>query len=466
MSTQAIGSGEPVGVPFNVTGLASGLNTNEIIAAMMSIERQPVVHMTGQQTTLQAQQQQLQSLQSNLQQLAFSAADLASPALFSTAQAVTSSNPAQVGATVTTGAGVGGYQVNITQLANSAQRTFTFQSPTSEDTLTIDGHALTVSAGATIQDLVNSINYNSQATVYAAALNGETVVLSDRATGATGPGFIAVSDPGATLTEQAGLAKEGQNAQYTVDGRAASSSSNTVTNAIAGVTLSLNALTTATGPVTVDVQAPAPNATKISSQVQSFVNLYNSTIGAIQTQLATKQPSNPQTASELGTGTLFGDSDLSNLLNRTRQAIYTPLAGLPAEMSSLANIGISTGTPSGTSPFSHAAVEGHLTIDSATLTAAIQQNPSGVEQLLQKWSASFQSIVNVEAEPGGTLQTRINGDGSRIAYLGNQIAAMNESLVQRQEALQAQYAQLEAVISANKSQSAWLTAQSTATVLG
>ena len=73
------------------------------------------------------------------------------------------------------------------------------------------------------QTLANTINADSKATVYAAAVNGETLVLSTRETGATGAGFIQVSDPGGTLVEQAALAKEGRNAEYKLDGVAASS---------------------------------------------------------------------------------------------------------------------------------------------------------------------------------------------------------------------------------------------------
>jgi flagellar hook-associated protein 2 len=455
VSTQAIGGTGAI----NVTGLASGLNTNEIINALLSVERRPVAQLSNEQSKLQAQQTQLRQTQSSLQQLTFSAADLASPALFETAQTVSSSDPNQVTATTSTGAGVGGYQVNVTQLANSAQRTFTFASPASEDTLTIDGHELTVKAGTSIQSLANTINSTSGMTVYAAALDGETLVLSNRATGNTGEGFIGVSDPGGTLTEKAGTAKQGRDAEYTVDGVAGASSTNTVTNAIAGVTLSLNALTTVSGPVTINVAAPAPNASSIGAQVQSFVKLYNSTIGSIETQLNTKPPANPQSAGELGSGTLFGDSDLSGLLNAMRQQLYTPVEGLPAGMSALTDIGISTGAASGSATPSAGSLAGELTLDSEKLTKAIQTDPEGVQKLLAGWAQGFQKLVNVDAEPGGTLETRINGDATQVVNLTAQITTMNEMLAVRERSLKAQFAAMEAIISRNQSQSSWLTGQ-------
>lgn len=458
MSTQSIGGTGSV----NITGLASGLDTNEIINALLSVERRPVAQMSNQQTTLQAQQNQLRQIQGNLQQLAFSAADLALPSLFETSQTVSSSNPSQITATTTSGAGVGGYQVNVTQLANSAQRTFAFSSPASADTITIDGHEVSVAAGASIQSVVNTINAAGGMTVYAAALDEQTIVLSSRATGDTGEGFIQVADEGGTLSEKAGLAKQGRNAEYTVDGVPGSSSKNTVTNAIAGVTLNLNALTTVSGPVTVNVAAPAPSASSIVSQVQSFVTLYNSTIGSIQTQLSTKPPSNPQSAGELGAGTLFGDSDLSGLLNGMRQKLYTPVSGLPAGMASLADIGISTGSASGSAIPSPNALAGELKIDSDKLTKAIESDPEGVQKLLQGWASDFEKLVNIDAEPGGTLDVRIDSDSTRIARLGDNIESMNEMLLLREKSLKAQFAAMESVISKNQSRGAWLAGQITA----
>lgn len=463
MSTQSVSglSGSPT-APINLTGLSSGLNTTEIINALMNVERAPVTQLSNEQTKLQAEQTQLRTAQSSLQQLAFSAAELSSPTLFATSQTVTSSDTNQITALSTDGAGVGGYQVNVTQLANSAQRTFTFASPAAADTITIDGQEIAVKAGATAQELANAINSDSKATVYAAAVEGGRIVLSDRATGNTGEGFIAVTDPGATLTEVAGTAKQGKDAEYSVDGVDGTSTTNTVTNAIAGVTLKLSALTTTSGPVTIEVEAPEPSVSAITGQIESFVKLYNSTIGQIHNLTSTKPPEDPQTASELGTGALFGDSELVELTNTMRQAIYTPVAGLPEGMASLADIGVSTGAASGSATPSQSSLEGELTINKTELAKAIQTNPAGVEKMLQAWGQSFQQTVDVSAEPGGTLETRVTGEGSRITELGEQISTMNEMLAVRQKALQEEYIAMEKVVQDNKSQSAWLTGQLTA----
>ncbi len=452
-------SSSTAGAPISFNGLSSGLNTGEIISALLGVERAPITHLTDEQVTLEGQRTQLQSIQSSLTQLTFDAQELGSPTLFNTSQAVSSSEPTRIAATATAGAAVGGYEVNVTQLANSGQRTFTFKSPAAAETVTIDGKEIEVAAGATIEDVVKAINSDSTATVYAAAIGKETVVLSTRETGATGAGFIALADPGGTLVEQAGLAKEGQNAEYTVDGVAGSSASNKLTGAIPGVTLELKALTTTTGPVTVDVQPPGPSVSSIVTQVQAFVTLYNSTVATINKQLTTKPPTSPQSAAELQTGTLFGDFELGNLLNGMRQSIYEPGKELPAEMSSLANIGISTGAPTGHTAPSQTTLEGQLTVNTAQLESAIQANPAGVEKMLQSFSKGFEGLLNANAGPGGSMEARLTGDTAQTSELSARITNMNEMLAIRQKTLESEFAAMEKVMAQSQSQSAWLNAQ-------
>ena len=77
--------------------------------------------------------------------------------------------------------------------------------------------------------MVSAINSDTRATVYAAATDSGTLVLSSRATGDTGTGFIALTDGTGSLTEDAAKAKQGRDAHFTVDGVAGSASTNDVT---------------------------------------------------------------------------------------------------------------------------------------------------------------------------------------------------------------------------------------------
>jgi flagellar hook-associated protein 2 len=456
MTASSLGVNSAGSAPITITGLASGLETTKIIAALMGAEREPVTHLSNEEAKLQAEQSALQSIQSNLQTLSSSASEFSLPSLYESSQSVTSNEPARVSAATTSGAGVGGYEVEVTQLANSAQRTFAFASPAGEQALTIDGQEFTLKAGENAKELASAINNNGKATVFAAVLEGETIVLSNRATGSTGGEFIKVT--GAALTEKAGTEKEGKDAEFKVDGVAGTSSSNTVTNAIAGVTLTLGGLTPS-GPVTIDVQAPGANVSAVEAQVESFVKTYNATVEAIQGQLATKPIAKPESSGEYSVGILFGDVELTSALDTVRVAMYEPIAGLESAMSSPEDIGISTGAPTGGGVSSQASLEGLLTVDPSKLAEAIKANPAGVQKMLEQWSQSLQSTINNVAAPGGALEARANGDGAQISQLTTQINTMNELLAHREKSLQATYAALESVISRNSTQSAWLTQQ-------
>jgi flagellar hook-associated protein 2 len=442
---------------LQITGLASGLNTDQIINELMQVQEQPLTALQSQQSGVKAQVTQLTSIQTALQKVASDAQALMDPSLFHTSQAVTSSDSTRVSAASSTGAGVGGYQVSVSQLANSAQRTYTYASPTAGGTVTIDGHDTTVTAGESITDFVNSVNNDSSATVYAAATDSGTVVFSNRQTGDTGSNYIDMTANGGALTEQTSKAREGQDAIYSVDGGASqTSSSNTVTGAIAGVTLTLSGVTTTSGPVTVNVAAPAASSSNIATAMQQFITDYNSAISTVQTQLAQTPSSSDPTQ-----GTLYGDPQLQDLLSSMRSAMYQTITGSATGtgMQSLLDIGVSTGATTGTGSISQSAVSGNLALNSSTLASALQSNPQGFQQVMEGWADSFSLLVNDASGAGGTIDNRIQGDDTQVSDMSSRITDMQAALTDKQNALVTQFAQLEATLSSNQSTSSWLTSQ-------
>jgi flagellar hook-associated protein 2 len=448
---------------INIGGLATGLDTNTIIDQMMTAESIPLNTLRTQQTIEQYRQRLLQGFQSQMQSLSTALQALHSTALFTQTQGVTSSDATKITASTTTGAGVGSYQVAVSQLANSAQRTFGYTPPASDGTITIDGHGTAVRAGESIQDIVNSINSDSNATVYAAATDSGTVVLSSRRTGDTGTGFIAVADTTGTLSEVAAKARQGRDAIYSIDGVGGSSRTNTFTDGIAGVSLSLQGVTTTSGPVTVSVSAPGADAAAITKALQGFVNAYNSTVDAIRARLTERSVPNATTTSDREQGVLFGDPDLTGMLNDMRQAIYSPLAGLPAGIDGLAALGISTGAASTTS--SQSSLDGDLTLDTAKLQQALTTNPTGVRDLLAGnatvtgWGATFQTLVDGASQSNGLLATSITSSNSRIKAMQSQIDSMNTRLTTYETALRAQFTALELSVQQSQSTGTWLTSQ-------
>lgn len=441
--------------PINITGLGSGIETSAIIKALIDAEKVPITHLGVQEEKIEAQQEELHTLQSSLQALSLAAEEFSTPALFESTQKAVSSEPLRVAATVTSGAAVGGYEVEVTQLASSAQRTFSFASPAAEETVTVDGREYTLAAGAGAKELAAKINGDGSSGVYAAVLNSETIVLSNRQTGTTEGKFIEVA--GAALTEKAGTAKEGRDAEFTINGEAGKSASNTLTEAIPGVTLTLGGVTTTVGAVTVDVQPPGPSAAAIEEKLQSFVKLYNKTIEEVGKQVSTKPIQGASTAKEYAVGSLFGDNELEQLLTSMRSTMYESVSGLPSAMSSPFEIGLGTGLESGTP--SQASIEGQIKLESGKLQSAVAEDPEAVQKLLEGWSKKLATAIDSVAGPGGPISSRIESDESQLTTLRKQVTTMNEALAEREKSLVQTYAALEAAMAKNSAQMSWLTQQ-------
>jgi flagellar hook-associated protein 2 len=440
---------------ISIPGIASGLNTAAIVSEIMSLDSQPMVQLELEESGVEEKSTQLGNVQSALQTVSTDAQNLSGPGLFDTTEAVNSSDPTTITATAVTGAAVGGYQVAVTALATSAQRSYNFTSPSSADTMTIDGQSITIAAGATMNDVINQINGSSNLDVYAASTGSGTLVLSNRTTGDTGSGFIAVSDPGAALSE-IGSGIEGQNAAFSVNGVNGSSESNTVENAIPGVTLTLGGVTSTSSPVTVTVSPPAADTSSIEAAINTFVSDYNTAVNGIETQLTQTPVSFAQNSTDAEQGSLYSDPDLTDLLNNMRQMMYAPGSGLPTGMAALSDIGVSTGAPTGDAAPTASSLAGDLTVDSATLANAIETNPSGVQAVLASFSQSFQALVNTESSPGGVIAQRISDNADETTEMSMQITTMQNALAAQQTQLQDEFTNLETNISQSQSQESQL----------
>lgn len=461
---------------MSISGLASGLDTSSLLQQMMAIEKRPRVLLDTKQSLIETRQSLLKEFQTKLRSLQLAAADLRSVALYAQTQAVDSGDPTKLTATSTSGAGVGGYQIEVSQLANAAQRTYDYRSPAADGSITIDGRATAIRAGMTAQEVATAINSDRDAAVYAAATGAGTIVFSSRATGDTGAGFISVSDGTGAFTEVAGRARQGRDALFTVDGVAQTSRTNVVGDALAGVTLTLRGVTTASGPITVSVGAPGADTDAITRKVQAFVDAYNSTVELIRGKLDEKAVPDPRsqqdirngvpdprTRVEKTAGSLFGDRALNDLLTNLRQSVYTPVAGMPAGMDSLASLGISTGAVSATT--SKDTLAGKLTVDVDKLTRALTADPSGVRNLLQGvngsggWARGFEDVIDRATKSDGMLGTRITGADDELKNLKSQMDLMDVRLALRERSLQTQFTALEVAMAKSQSQSAWLTGQ-------
>jgi flagellar hook-associated protein 2 len=124
---------------FNISGLASGLDTNSIVDQLMAIERVPETRIKNRQAAENARQQALRDIQTRLQTLQDAADGLQDVGAWANTQSVTVSDSTKLTASYVSGAGPGGYQVSVTQMARASQHWFTYTPPSGADTITIGG---------------------------------------------------------------------------------------------------------------------------------------------------------------------------------------------------------------------------------------------------------------------------------------------------------------------------------------
>jgi flagellar hook-associated protein 2 len=433
-------------------GLASGINTDELIEAELAVDEEPMTNIEDEIKGLETEDSTLGTIQDDLQTVAQDALKLSDVTLFAQSQTVSSTNSGLVSAkpTGSLGAVIGSSTVAVTQLASAASRTYAYTSPSSATTVTIDGKSLAISAGESASTIASAINQSGSYDVYATTAtdsSGNTeLVLSSRSTGEQSGSYIDVEGASGVLTENTALASAGQDAEYSINGGATeSSASDTISGALPGITLTLSGVTGST-PVTIDTSNPAPDATTIVSEVEQFVSDYNSALEAIESDIDTA-PASESDSSDYNpnSGSLFGDDELEDLLSDMRESLSETYGTGSSLYTSLAAIGISTGTSTGS--MSSSSVDGELTIDTDTLTDAIESNPSDVKSLLQTWSTSFQSVVNNAASSTtGALATRVSGNGELISSLQDQYDSMQTLYTQEEKTMEAEWADTEAAL--------------------
>jgi flagellar hook-associated protein 2 len=431
--------------PITITGLGTTLDTESIIENLMKVERLPVVRLEQKQGQVKARETALQGILNKLNEVGSALQALRSPTLWADTQTATSSSTALT-AELAGGAGPGGYQVEVTQLARAAQRTYEFTPSEAASQLTVGGQTIELKAGATLADAVSAINSNHETGVSAVAVGGK-LVLSARTTGAAS----TVTAAGAGLTEEAARARAGQDTLYSIDGVAGSSSSNVIEGAIPGVTLTASALTG--GPATIAVSEPAPETRAIATKIKAFVSAYNSAVELIEAKVAEESVREPKTQEEANKGVLFGDGSLNNLLAGMRQTLSE---------SGLGELGVTTGAPSAAVTSTSASVRGLLTFEESKLTALLKEDPAGVKEAISGTNGfvtDLEPLVEAATKPGGGISERISAATKEAAQLRERMTKLQERLTVREERLHAQFSAMEVALAKSKSESEWLAGQ-------
>jgi flagellar hook-associated protein 2 len=434
---------------IQITGLASGLDTETIISQLMSIESQGRTRVARQQVTIQARQDALRSVDTKLTNLKLATTDLRSSLLWTATQTATSSNDTVLSTRMTGAAAPGAATINVQNLASAEQHTIAGDAVTGTITISAGGGTPeSYGSYTSIDDLVSQINAKDDGSVYAVNVNG-SLVLSRRITGAANS--FTVTAGGAPIDPLKETVKAGQDAHYTVDGGAPlSSASNVVSNGVPGIELTLKTV----GSSTINVNPPAANPSAVSTKLKAFVSAYNDAVDLIRGKLTEKSVSNPQTDADAKLGVLNGDPSLSQLLGTLRQTISE--AGLDS-------LGVKVNdSGSATDPDSLA---GKLTFDQDAFDAAWAAGPSAVKAKLGSvdqagFAQTFEGVLDPITRAGdGLLDQRVAAGNSQLSDIKDQLARIDDRLSTKEDFLRKQFADLEAALSRSQSQSSDLASQ-------
>ena len=444
---------------INFQGLSTGLNTSSLIQAIMDQESQPLVRMQDKQTLNTKRSTLMTSFSVSLLSLSSSMNALNTSSFYT--QLVTSSdaNATYVSASAT-GASTGAYDVQVDKIATKAKLTFgaadqTAAVGTGTYTLTgTDGTATNITIGTGndsltgLRDAINDSDAAVTASIVDSGVAGPSrykLILSSDETGAAESGGTTLSltrAGGSTALLDSGVSMAAQNAHFWVNGIELTRSSNTVSDAVEGMTFTLKSggQTSASTATTLTVATDKEGITKA---LQDVVSKYNSVLKLYKdnSQGATyaKNASATSASSEALTpaGALANQPSLRSMISGVRSSIMSVPAGLSSGnyYQSASELGLKTNQ------------DGTLSLDTTAFKAALDKNPAAVAEVFSKVNSGLQDSVSRITSPGsGSLATIRQNIDSQNSMLSLRIDSMQSNLDRRQKALELQYANLERVV--------------------
>lgn len=361
-----------------VSGIGSNIDTQAIVKSLVDSERAPKQTQINSQTLKATTSlSSIGKIQAALDAFRGALDTMKTTATFS---GLAGSSSDEKVATVTTGTGAaaGSFSLLVTKLATASKiSTKVFADGASSvvnagatpTTLTIkqgtNTFDVSIPAGATLQQVRDSINsqYANQglsANILTDA-SGSRMVLTSTTTG-VGSDLILSGSSG--LNVGTSVLATPQNAEYVLDGVSMSSKTNTIADAVSGITVKLTGVSPvpsgggAATPATITVSA---SSTTLKSAVKGFVDTYNALIKVAnaETQVITNADGS------VTSGALTGDASLRSMLSAVRTELNA--MGGTGQMKSLAQFGVKTDQKTGT-----------LSIDDKLFDAAVITNAADI----------------------------------------------------------------------------------------
>lgn len=440
-----------------------------IVEQLMTIERRPLAALSTREASYQSKISAFGTVKSALSAFQTAARTL-SDLSATPSNAATSSNSTLFGVTASSAAAVGTHSIEIGNLAQAQKLaaagqldtttaigvgTLTFDFGTTSGgvftsggagtkAVTIDGSNSTLQG---IRDAINAANVGVTANIvndgsgtpYRLTLSANATGLSNSmqisVTGDTALSDLLNYDPnGAMNMTQTAAALD---AALIIDGVSVSKSSNTVSDVIDGVTLSL--LKETTTPETIEVKR---DTAAIKTAVEGFAKAY-SDLNKTITDLTAYNTTTRKAAA------LQGDSVIRGIQTQLRSIMGSSVA-TGGTLTTLSQIGLSPQK------------DGSLTVDSTKLTAALNNNFGDFAALLsapQGYAYSFNQFVSNTLGFDGAFTGRTEGLNNSIRDLGKQRDAINTRLVTVEARYRRQFAALDGMLSSMNQTSSYLTQQ-------
>jgi len=434
---------------ISAPGIGSGLDVNSIVNQLMEIERQPLNRLESSKKDLEVQLSAFGQLNSALTTFQSALGDLKTVDAFEVYKAVSSDEGAFT-ATADSSAATGFVDIQVVSLAEAhkmGSKAIADQDATTlgragdRMTFTVNGEAFTVDGGGmTLSQLRNAINDAPDNTGVSATIISENsgsnrLVLTAAETG--NANAINLSATGrlrrdldlGDINDPAQL-----DAELLVDGLyTITRSSNTISDAISGITLNLLAETSS------DVQLNVSRDTgSVTESVQAVVDAYNelkTTIGNLS-----------------GEGNdLEADNTLRSIESQIQSVFNTPPSGSGGGFAYLSEVGVA---------FQR---DGMLSLDSGALQNAIDTDFAGMAELFanddQGYLFRIDALIGNIVQADGLIDIRQDGLNSRIDRVDQRISDMEYRLELRQQRLLNQFNSLDALMGQLQGTSTFLTQQ-------
>ena len=426
-------------------GIGSGLDIQGLVSQLMALERRPLAALAGKRTEFNGELSAFSAIRGKISTFQDSANALAKPETFSRLKA-TSSDESFFSATAEEGAALTSYSIEVLALAQAdkkyavgaaayAGQTGTVELTSGSNTfsIAIDGTNNTLEG---IRDAINNSEDNSSITASVITDESDVQQLVLTAKGQGSDNAISLTDLDGTVAGTLNFGSvvgfEQMDARVKIVGFIVSSSSNTITDAIAGVTLNVKDVTTEASSLKVERDTQG-----IKAEVSKFVALYN----GLNQEIEKFSGEN---------GALSGDNVLLTIERGIQSVMNTPVG--TASLKYLSEIGITTSE------------SGALVFDSAEFDAATSSNLEGVTALFTaaedglavRLGQRLDAFLNAD---NGLIKAREDGINSVIKLIQSRQDALERRLESVEQRLRDQFTALDSLISQMTSTGNFLTQQ-------